>query len=238
MDIQISERLKLIASFLSEGTFFADIGSDHAYLACYVCLTDKKARAIASDVNEGPFLRAKETVERYRLNQRVDVRLGDGLSVLGDDTVGELVLAGMGGTLITAILEKDKNKLQHVQRIIAQPNIGERLVRHWLIHNNYTIIDEKIIKENEKIYEIIVADRKHPLNQDPFYTDKELFFGPFLIKERSHLFKEKWQKRKTRINTILKQMKKGNQIERSKIKLLETEKLWIEEVLQNGKHKT
>src|SRR5699024_6975282 len=99
-----SNRLKTIASFLSTGTFFADIGTDHAYLPCYVCLNDKQARAIAGEVNEGPYQSACETVRSHHLTEQIEVRKGDGLHVLKQDPVDELVIAGMGGALITNIL--------------------------------------------------------------------------------------------------------------------------------------
>lgn len=92
-DIKLSKRLKMVASFISEGTFFADIGSDHAYLPCYICLKDEKARAIAGEVREGPYKRAEETVAAYQLSDKVEVRLGDGLQIINsDEGVKELVV--------------------------------------------------------------------------------------------------------------------------------------------------
>lgn len=66
MPIQMSERLKRIADEIPNGAFFADIGSDHAYLPCYVCLRDEKARAIAGEVAKGPYLNALNTVKKHR----------------------------------------------------------------------------------------------------------------------------------------------------------------------------
>src|SRR5699024_9282011 len=102
--IQLSKRLQTVASFLSAGTTFADIGSDHAYLPCYVCLRDSSAQAIAGEVNVSPYKRVLNTVQHYRLEQQIDVRLGSGLSILRQGGVCEIEIAGMCGSLIPTIL--------------------------------------------------------------------------------------------------------------------------------------
>lgn len=47
--------------------------------------------------------------------------------------------------------------------------------------NDYSIIDETIVEENRKLYEIIVAEKTE---QSVSYTDQELLFGPVLIKKQ------------------------------------------------------
>ncbi len=47
--------------------------------------------------------------------------------------------------------------------------------------NDYSIIDETIVEENRKLYEIIVAEKTE---QSVSYTDQELLFGPVLIKNK------------------------------------------------------
>lgn len=230
--IKISKRLSLIASFLSKGTYFADIGSDHAYLACYVCLNDGQARAIAGDVNKGPYLSAKKTVENYNLQHAIDVRLGNGLAVLNNDDISELVIAGMGGPLIKSILELGKDQINTVRRIIAQPNIGEENVRKWFVDHGFTICEEAIIEENGKIYEIIVADRNGSSAVEEMLTEKELYFGPYLLKRPSAVFHRKWQLRKIKIEAILQQLQRSKTIDDEKIKRFTNELSWIEEVLR------
>src|SRR5690625_7229202 len=113
MDVPIlSKRLMKIASYIPKSPFLADIGSDHAYLPCYICLKDKEAKAIAGEVRSGPFDRAVQTVRNYQLDNKVEVRLGDGLEVINEkDEVSVVTIAGMGASLIEQILEKGKHKL-------------------------------------------------------------------------------------------------------------------------------
>src|SRR5690625_791595 len=106
-NIRISLRLKEISKHIPKASFFADIGSDHAYLPSYVWLNDEKAIAIAGEVNKGPYNKAKAGVHSFQLNHRIDVRLGDALPILETGEPDTPVIAGMGGELIEHLLYKD-----------------------------------------------------------------------------------------------------------------------------------
>lgn len=235
--LNLSKRLTMIASFLPQGAYFADIGSDHAYLPCYVCLYDQTARALAGEVNVGPYKSACETVSTYGLLDQIDVRLGDGLEVLRNDPVEQIVIAGMGGSLIKKILNSGKQSLSSVERIIAQPNIGEKNVREWFLENNFAIINEVIIEENDHFYEVIIADRV--INNQPYSDNtlqKDLFFGPKLLNERSASFLKKWAFQEKKFTKILDQMKQASIQDHKKIKQLELELDWIKEVINYGEN--
>ncbi|WP_163970021.1 tRNA (adenine(22)-N(1))-methyltransferase [Oceanobacillus halotolerans] len=238
MEIKLSNRLKKVASFLPKGAIFADIGSDHAYLPCYVCLSDDTARAIAGEVKVGPLQSAKETVESLQLTHKVDVRLGNGLEVIQKkDGIEQIVIAGMGGSLINTILEKGQQQLQSVNRIIAQPNIDARTLRKCFGRLQFQITDEAILEENGHIYEIIVADRKAD-SYLPTLSEKELLFGPILLKERSTPFYDKWHQEKQKYDYILRQLKNAKYPDKNKTSEFEKERKWIEEVLSNVKRST
>jgi len=233
MDLQhkFSTRIKAIAAYLSKGTFLADIGSDHAYLPCYVCLHDSRAQAIAGEINTGPYKSACETVRLFDLNDQIDVRQGDGLTVLRDDVVEELVIAGMGGSLIKHILEHGKEHLQSVNRIIVQPNIGEHNVRRWLIKNNFKIVDESLIKENQHIYEIIVAEKCKSKTETVILNEEEFLLGPILLKKKPPLFYEKWELRLHKTEGIKQQIKQAKKCEEAKLAQLDEEIQWIKEAI-------
>ncbi len=202
-------RLERVAAYLDSYSKIADIGSDHAYLPCFLSLRTESIQAIAGEINEGPFQAAKKQVSRSGLSERIEVRKGSGLSVIeSKDKVEAIAIAGMGGPLIASILEDGKNRLAGVQRLVLQPNIAAHSIRKWLIHNKYYLVNEDILEEDGKIYEILVAE---PSKEKRHYTEIELLLGPFLSKRRPVPFKKKWQREVDAWKQVLKELEKGKQ---------------------------
>lgn len=186
--VHLSERLKEVAHFVEKHAVLADIGSDHAYLPAYLVKNDTINRAIAGEVVKGPFESAVKNVRKEGLDQVIEVRLANGLQAIEEeDAIDTVTIAGMGGTLISTILEEGKERLSTVKRIITQPNLHAIAIRQWAVANGWKIIAESILKEDEKIYEIVVLERG-----EGKYNDQELLLGPFLMHDRNPIFREKW----------------------------------------------
>lgn len=101
-------------------------------------------KAIAGEVADGPLLAAKSSVKAYQFEQFIDVRKGDGLAVLKEtDSVDCITIAGMGGALISSILDNGKEKLHKVRRLILQPNLAADQIRLWLLNHNWKLVKEK-----------------------------------------------------------------------------------------------
>lgn len=229
LNIHISNRIEKIAYHIPKGSFFADIGSDHALLPCYVCYDDKSAKAIAGEVQKGPYERAIENVNRYGLNNQIDVRLGDGLEVV-DDCVELVVIAGMGGKLISRILQQASNKLVNVTKLILQPNNNAHVVRQTLIKLNFHLSSETMMEENSQIYEILIADKNHlsPYNDD---TERQIIFGPHLLKNKNSIFMKYWRSEYKNLKNILYNVRQSKSNQETNIKDLEKKLTLIEEVL-------
>ena len=189
---KLSVRLTTVAKYVIDGARMADIGSDHAYLPCYLAKNLKISFAIAGEVAQGPFQSAEKNVLAEGLVDTIAVRMGDGLEVIEPGEVDCITIAGMGGALISSILDNGKDKLDSVQRLILQPNISAISIRTWLLANNWELITEEIIEEDSKIYEILVAERGDPLKPYQIKRDEGLLLGPFLLKQKNEIFKKKW----------------------------------------------
>lgn len=210
---KLSTRLQVVADFIPENSRIADIGSDHAYLPCYVVKKGLVPFAIAGEVVEGPFQSAVRQVSDEGLTEKISVRKGDGLEVISCNEVDCITIAGMGGTLISNILEAGKDKLQGVKRLILQPNISAISIRQWLIHNNWELINEEILEEDGKIYEVLVAERGNPLHPYSVDINKRLLMGPFLIERKNRAFEKKWVEEKRNWENILSQLSTANKSE-------------------------
>ncbi|WP_188206179.1 tRNA (adenine(22)-N(1))-methyltransferase [Alkalibacillus aidingensis] len=227
--IQLSTRLERVKKYITDQiNAFADIGSDHAYLPCQVCLEHPNIKAIAGEVNQGPYQAAVTQVQKENLQDRIDVRLGDGLNVIAPNEVECVTIAGMGGTLITSILENGLDRLEGANRLILQPNIDASSIRQFAIHHQYEIINEEILSEDGYIYEIIVLE---PTSSPIEYTAKEVYLGPKILENKNQAFASKWRKVYDKKKSIIKQMKQAKEPDQSKIEKFEQQLEWIEEEL-------
>ena len=227
-EIKLSKRLKAVADYVDKGAKLADIGSDHAYLTTYLVQKNEVEFAVAGEVVKGPFEIAKNHVAQANLKENIQVRLANGLAAIENvDKIDTIVIAGMGGILISEILEAGKGKLSSVKRLILQANNHEDTLRQWLTEHQFVIKAEQILLEAGKFYEIIVAEPT--TNENPVLSANDLLFGPFLSKEKSVIFQQKWQKELNTLNKIIDRLP-DEQTEKREEVLTEIAK--IKEVLQ------
>ena len=206
----ISKRLELVASFVPQGTILLDVGSDHAYLPIELVERGQIEGAIAGEVVEGPYQSAVKNVEAHGLKEKIQVRLANGLAAFEEtDQVSVITIAGMGGRLIARILEEGLDKLANVERLILQPNNREDDLRIWLQDNGFQIVAESILEEAGKFYEILVVE----VGQMKL-SASDVRFGPFLSKEVSPVFVQKWQKEAAKLEFALGQIPEKNLEER------------------------
>ncbi|WP_277630577.1 tRNA (adenine(22)-N(1))-methyltransferase [Atopococcus tabaci] len=214
---KLSKRLSRVAQYIRKGDRLADIGSDHAYLPSALVEEGVVSFAVAGEVVPGPLERARRQVRLQGLEDSIDVRHGNGLEVVSpEDEITAVSICGMGGVLITDILERgrEEGRLTGRERLILQPNVGEYNVRKWLLANSYTIVAEELVEENDKMYEIIVAEKSET---PPSYTEKELKYGVYLPTEHTELFKKKWTHELEKSTFILEQLAQSNSPQEEKI---------------------
>ena len=187
----LSMRLERVAAHVPQGARLADIGSDHGYLPVALALRGVIEAGVAGEVAQTPYASAQRNVRRNGLQERITVRLADGLAAIdAQDRITAVSICGMGGKTMCAILEQGKARLSGRERLILQPNGEERALRGWLMENGYRIVNEELLRENRFDYEIIVAEPDGAVA----YSEEELYFGPLLMREKSPAFLIKWQR--------------------------------------------
>lgn len=233
---KLSQRLEAVVNHIPDGAKIADIGSDHAYLPCFAVKHRGVPFAVAGEVVQGPYMSALEEVQAANLSKHISVRKGNGLAVLQPGEVDCIIIAGMGGPLITTILDEGKEKLTSVTRLILQPNVGAIAIRKWFLTNGWELIAEEILEEDGKIYEILVAEKGNPY--DPYNKfrveiESGCLLGPFLQNERNHIFIKKWTMEKKKWVQILAELDLAVPTEKTaaKKKILRQKIAIVEEVI-------
>lgn len=151
--MELSPRLQSIARQVPQGARLADVGTDHSYLPVWLLLDGRIERAIAADLRAGPLDRAKQTAQQYGQMENISFRLCDGLADIDAGEVDIVVIAGMGGETIAAILEAAPWTRQD-KLLLLQPMTGASRLRQWLQVHNYAIEKETIASEANKLYSI------------------------------------------------------------------------------------
>jgi len=252
--IKLSKRLQTVADFVRTGARAADIGSDHALLPVYLLQSGKCPSAIAGELNTGPFQAAQKGAAEAGLTALIHVRQGDGLSVLSPGEADTVILAGMGGSLMSEILEAgwEADRLNGVSQLVLQPNVGEDHVRRWLVSRDYVLQDETIMEEDGRIYEILHAlaggekleaqtsnSRLYDVSSSPLNMSaasrKEWLYrmGPYLLHNGEELLKKKWRMELEKLDRVRRQLSLSALPEsREKEAVLAKEIQQIEEVLE------
>ena len=185
--MKLSKRLSVIKEMVPSGVV-ADVGSDHGKLIISLLEDKVILKGYGIENKKAPFSRLEKAIEDAHVKEQLTALFSDGISELPDD-VDVVVIAGMGGHLIINILESHVEKLKNVKNIVIDAHNSNDKVRKSIVSLGYFIKDEKVVFEDDIYYEIIRFDKgeSKPLDE----LDYE--FGPILRKEKSDLFKQKYQ---------------------------------------------
>ena len=151
---ELTPRLNRIAQLVPEGARIADIGTDHAYLPVYLLLQGRVNSVIAADINKGPLERAKVTAKAYDCTDQISFLLCDGLAQVKAEDADTIIIAGMGGETIAAILQAAPWLKYGKHFLILQPMSAQEELRGWLWRNGFDLTQEDLVAEGEKLYNI------------------------------------------------------------------------------------
>ena len=154
----LSNRLKNVVSQVNTGNLIADIGTDHGYVPIYLIKNSIAKKAIAADISKGSCDKAKTNISLYGLNDKIDVRCGNGLEIIKDsEIIDTIIISGMGGLLTIDVLKSNEKAVKNANQLILQPQRDIEKVRAYLHSINYKIINEEMLMESGKYYTIINA---------------------------------------------------------------------------------
>ncbi|MBT9168136.1 MAG: tRNA (adenine(22)-N(1))-methyltransferase [Syntrophomonadaceae bacterium] len=227
--MKLTPRLQAMAELIPPGSIVADIGTDHAYLPVYLVLNKISRRVVAVDLNQAPLQQAKETVAAFNCLQEVDLRLGNGLHAIKEaDKIDTVVIAGLGGKSIAAILRDGRHALKGVQQLILQPMSEEGDLRLFLARNGFALVHETLAQEGRRFYEIILAKAGQEQETDLF----RLSFGPRLLEQKPPLLSVFLEEKIRKLKSIYHSLQRAEKDDVSrKLQEVEREIYCLEEVL-------
>ena len=103
----------------------------------------------------------------------------------------------MGSHTMVGILYNSISKLKNINTLILQSNNDIDFLREKVTKLGYYIKEEKLIKDSNIIYTIIVFKKGHKR-----YTKREIYFGPILFKNKDNLFIEKYKEELKKIESF------------------------------------
>jgi len=234
--VALSIRLAAIAAMVPRGARVVDIGADHALIPIYLRQTGIVNFAIAVDVNAGPLEAARGNIRSYDLTESIDVRMSDGFAEINSDEVDAAVIAGMGGVQIIKILDAGALVVDKLKYLILQPQDSAGILREWLADNNWEIVDERLIEDNEIVYEIIKAVQTS-VNNDLLTSFVKLTLpyevGPILFCRRDPLLVKLIATEISRIERIISEMNKAKTVDKKKIAEMVLKKIELSGVLDS-----
>ncbi len=218
----------MVASMVQKCHTLADIGTDHSYIPIYLIKNNIADRAIASDISIGSCDKARQNVLLYGMDNKIDVRCGNGLEIIAsDEKIDCIIIAGTGGLLSIDILKTNENAVQNASQLILQPQRNIDKLRQYIHSIGFKIENENMIKEKGKFYTAMSA-----VKGKESYSPLENYFGRILIEKRSQVLKEFAETEYNKICGILKKIENNGKTDNAKYnELTELSKLY-EEVLK------
>jgi len=151
------KRLRVITDLVDlPNAVIADIGADHGFLSKMLIDEGRASKVIATDISAPSLQKTIDLVKQYNLEEKIECRVGDGLTPIEKNEVDLAVIAGMGGFEIINILETSKGL--GVKNFIFQPVQNTVDLRKYLVKNKFNIVKDFIICDKNKFYNTIQVE--------------------------------------------------------------------------------
>ena len=200
MSFGLSPRLNEIVSLVPQGSFVADVGSDHGAVPIALLQRGLAKGVQAIENKEGPFRRLSEAVDNNLEDKsKIYLSLSDGISKLLPE-VDTVVLAGLGGQLIARILLSHPEKLEHVNVLIFDAHREKEDALLAAATLGFEVVEERFLLDGSIPYFLQKLERAdHPVR----YREDQLLFGPKLVESKPEEWKQYVRMEKERVERLL-----------------------------------
>ena len=242
--IRLSRRLGRIEKMLEKPAaceipyILCDVGCDHAHIPIILSERGIVKSALCMDVIPGPLIKAEENLDRYGQREKITLRLSDGLCAYREGEADVLLISGLGGRLISDILNREPEKTRSFSEIVIQPQSDVFLVRQSAEELGFTIDDEAMVYEDGKYYPVIrfvraadpaVQEDSRPASGKSALPEADLLYGPVLIRRKDPVLRSYLENGLGKLERVLAGWPEGSDPDRKKE--MEEEALIIRQTL-------
>lgn len=168
----MNNRLLAVANFIKNADQIIDVGCDHAWLSIFLIQNKFCNNVINIDCNVAPLKNGKRNVNKLGLSNKISFILNNGLENLKlDKNIDYVTICGMGAKNIIDIIASSSISPNFY---IVQPNNNIPKLREWLKNNQYQIVEETVIIDNDIYYEILVIKK----GNTNIYNNVDVYIGP------------------------------------------------------------
>lgn len=153
--IRLDARLRCAFEMLQGANTVADIGCDHGKLTAALLLDGGCARVVAGDISPDCLQKTREIVARFGLQDKAEVRLGSGLTVLTPGECDAAAILGMGGELMIELLEASPKVTASMDKLVLQPMSGVEELRQWLYENSFHVQEDRLVNLGQRWYQLL-----------------------------------------------------------------------------------
>lgn len=181
--VRLRPRLQAAADMIKAAEHAADIGCDHGRLSIALLQQGRAKTVTASDISEPSLEKARILADKCGLSARMRTVVSDGISHLSPGLADAMIIAGMGGELIARILGASPDVSHSSKTIVMQPMRGVEELRRFLRENSFRIIDERLVLDAGRIYQIISATPGEPSPLPSWFPEDEYSLGYMMFEK-------------------------------------------------------
>ena len=217
--IKLSNRLKKIAELVDFGATVIDVGTDHGYVPNFLCEKKISRDIIATDISRNSLEKSIELTRERDNEKYIRNILANGIVKENRDNI---IIAGLGGIQIAEIILNSIEISKSAKKLILQPMQKTNILRRELKNMGFEIIDEEIIFEDDRYFEIILARYSGQIKK---LEEVDFYFSKSLMEKKDKVYLDFLRERQRELEKILSNI--NNDSDRTKKRSGELKSLLI-----------
>ena len=217
--IKLSNRLKKIAELVDFGATVIDVGTDHGYVPNFLCEKKISRDIIATDISKNSLEKSIELTRERENEKYIRNILANGIVKENRDNI---IIAGLGGIQIAEIILNSIEIARSAKKLILQPMQKTNILRRELNNMGFEIIDEEIIFEDDRYFEIILARYSGQIKK---LEEVDFYFSKSLMEKKDKVYLDFLRERQRELEKILSNI--NNDSDRTKKRSGELKSLLI-----------